>query len=106
MAEEIVGIKVTTDTAQATQDVQKLDKAFEKTDEEKKVIIDERKDQNQKNRQEKLKNLDTYLINLDKQRELNMVFLRIYIQRQIQAISGCLFKRYCCSFCPTKAKIY
>ena len=32
-AEEIVGIKVTTDTAQATQDVQKLDKAFEKTDE-------------------------------------------------------------------------
>jgi hypothetical protein len=33
MAEEIVGIKVTTDTAQATQDVQKLDKAFEKTDE-------------------------------------------------------------------------
>jgi len=32
-AEEIVGIKVTTDTAQATQEVQKLDKAFEKTDE-------------------------------------------------------------------------
>ena len=33
MAEEIIGIKVTTDTAQATQDVQKLDKAFEATDE-------------------------------------------------------------------------
>jgi len=33
MAEETVGIKVTTDTAQATQEVQKLDKAFEKTDE-------------------------------------------------------------------------
>jgi hypothetical protein len=32
MAEEIIGIKVTTDTAQATQDVQKLDKAFEDTD--------------------------------------------------------------------------
>ena len=32
-AEEIIGIKVTTDTAQATQDVQKLDKAFEATDE-------------------------------------------------------------------------
>jgi branched-subunit amino acid aminotransferase/4-amino-4-deoxychorismate lyase len=32
MAEEIIGIKVTTDTAQATQDVQKLDKAFEATD--------------------------------------------------------------------------
>jgi hypothetical protein len=32
MAEEIVGIKVTTDTAQATQEVQKLDKAFEATD--------------------------------------------------------------------------
>jgi hypothetical protein len=31
-AEEIIGIKVTTDTAQATQDVQKLDKAFEDTD--------------------------------------------------------------------------
>ena len=31
-AEEIIGIKVTTDTAQATQDVQKLDKAFEATD--------------------------------------------------------------------------
>ena len=33
MAEEIIGLKVTTDTAQATQDVQKLDKAFEATDE-------------------------------------------------------------------------
>lgn len=33
MADEIIGIKVTTDTAQATQDVQKLDKAFEATDE-------------------------------------------------------------------------
>ena len=33
MAEEIIGIKVTTDTAQATADVQKLDKAFESTDE-------------------------------------------------------------------------
>jgi hypothetical protein len=32
MAEEIIGIKVTTDTAQATADVQKLDKAFEDTD--------------------------------------------------------------------------
>jgi len=32
MAEEIIGIKVTTDAAQATQDVQKLDKAFEETD--------------------------------------------------------------------------
>jgi hypothetical protein len=32
-AEEIIGIKVTGDTAQATQEVQKLDKAFEKTDE-------------------------------------------------------------------------
>jgi hypothetical protein len=32
-AEEIIGIKVTTDTAQSTTDVQKLDKAFEKTDE-------------------------------------------------------------------------
>lgn len=32
MAEEIIGIKVTTDTAQATQEVQKLDKAFEDTD--------------------------------------------------------------------------
>lgn len=31
-AEEIIPIKVTTDTAQATQDVQKLDKAFEETD--------------------------------------------------------------------------
>jgi len=33
MADEIIGIKVTTDAAQATQDVQKLDKAFEATDE-------------------------------------------------------------------------
>lgn len=33
MADEIIGIKVTTDAAQATQDVQKLDKAFESTDE-------------------------------------------------------------------------
>ena len=32
MAEEIIGIKVTTDAAQATQEVQKLDKAFEATD--------------------------------------------------------------------------
>jgi hypothetical protein len=32
MAEEIIGIKVTTDVNQATQDVQKLDKAFEATD--------------------------------------------------------------------------
>jgi hypothetical protein len=32
MEEEVVGIKVTTDTAQATADVQKLDKAFEATD--------------------------------------------------------------------------
>ena len=32
MAEEVIGIKVTTDTAQATQEVQKLDKAFEATD--------------------------------------------------------------------------
>ena len=32
MAEEIIGIKVTTDVKQATQDVQKLDKAFEATD--------------------------------------------------------------------------
>ena len=32
MAEEIIGIKVTTDAAQATQEVQKLDKAFEGTD--------------------------------------------------------------------------
>ncbi len=32
MAEETIGIKVTTDTAQATADVQKLDKAFEDTD--------------------------------------------------------------------------
>lgn len=32
MAEEIIGIKITTDAAQATQDVQKLDKAFEGTD--------------------------------------------------------------------------
>ena len=32
MAEEIIGIKVTTDVNQATQDVQKLDKAFEDTD--------------------------------------------------------------------------
>ena len=32
MAEEIIGIKVTTDTAQATADVQKLDKAFNETD--------------------------------------------------------------------------
>ena len=32
MAEETIGIKVTTDTAQATQDVQKLDNAFEATD--------------------------------------------------------------------------
>ena len=31
-AEEIIPIKVTTDTAQATQDVQKLDKAFEETE--------------------------------------------------------------------------
>ena len=30
--EEIIGIKVTSDTAQATQEVQKLDKAFEATD--------------------------------------------------------------------------
>lgn len=30
--EEIIGIKVTSDTAQATQEVQKLDKAFEETD--------------------------------------------------------------------------
>lgn len=32
MADEIIGIKITTDAAQATQDVQKLDKAFEDTD--------------------------------------------------------------------------
>jgi hypothetical protein len=32
MAEEIIGIKVTTDAAQATQEVNKLDKAFEGTD--------------------------------------------------------------------------
>ena len=32
MAEEIIGIKITTDVNQATQDVQKLDKAFEGTD--------------------------------------------------------------------------
>ena len=32
MAEEVIGIKITTDAAQATQDVQKLDKAFEETD--------------------------------------------------------------------------
>jgi len=32
MAEEIIGIKVTTDASQATADVQKLDKAFEETD--------------------------------------------------------------------------
>lgn len=33
MADEIIGIKVTTDAAQATAEVQKLDKAFEATDE-------------------------------------------------------------------------
>ena len=32
MAEEVIGIKITTDAAQATADVQKLDKAFEETD--------------------------------------------------------------------------
>lgn len=32
MAEEIIGIRVTTDAAQATQEVQKLDNAFEATD--------------------------------------------------------------------------
>jgi len=32
MAEEIIGIKITTDAAQATQEVQKLDNAFEATD--------------------------------------------------------------------------
>ena len=32
MAEEIIGIKVTTDAAQATQEVKKLDSAFEATD--------------------------------------------------------------------------
>jgi hypothetical protein len=32
MADEIIGIKITTDAAQATQDVQKLDQAFEATD--------------------------------------------------------------------------
>jgi hypothetical protein len=32
MADEIIGIKITTDAAQATQDVQKLDTAFEATD--------------------------------------------------------------------------
>jgi len=32
MADEIIGIKITTDAAQATQDVQKLDNAFEATD--------------------------------------------------------------------------
>ena len=32
MADEIIGIKITTDAAQATQDVQKLDQAFENTD--------------------------------------------------------------------------
>jgi hypothetical protein len=32
MAEEVIGIKVTADTAQATADVQKLDKAFIETD--------------------------------------------------------------------------
>lgn len=32
MADEIIGIKITTDAAQATEDVKKLDKAFEDTD--------------------------------------------------------------------------
>ncbi len=32
MADEIIGIKITTDAAQATQEVEKLDKAFEATD--------------------------------------------------------------------------
>lgn len=32
MADEIIGIKITTDAAQATKDVQNLDKAFESTD--------------------------------------------------------------------------
>ncbi len=32
MADEIIGIKITTDAAQATQEVQKLDQAFENTD--------------------------------------------------------------------------
>jgi hypothetical protein len=32
MAEEVIGIKITTDTAQATQNVENLDKAFEDTD--------------------------------------------------------------------------
>ncbi len=32
MAEEVIGIKITTDAAQATKDVQNLDKAFTDTD--------------------------------------------------------------------------
>ena len=46
MAEETIGIKITTDAAQATQDVQKLDKAFSDTDKSVKSIRAQLKEAN------------------------------------------------------------
>jgi hypothetical protein len=46
MADEIIGIKITTDAAQATQDVQKLDKAFSDTDKSVKSIRAQLKEAN------------------------------------------------------------
>jgi hypothetical protein len=44
MADEIIGIKITTDAAQATQEVEKLDKAFEGTDNSVKSLRQQLKD--------------------------------------------------------------